>query len=280
MSTLPDPRHRALSPDPETGASTPTHHPDLSQEVATLSTKLINAINHQTVLDDTLSATRHELESARETIRELEAQVASQREVLAGDVWIRRSNLDVEKKAMQAEKKVIQAKLAEETAKRVETEKEKKKIEQELENLTTALFEEANKMVVKAKEEAQAEQEVLQRKIDQLKSQLVDSEGLLTSQQEQLSELKHVMECMAEERQTEQANGTAPSSPGLTKHESTEDEQPLADGSAAPSVIEGCSPAQPMSFQHLIQPVLRTTISSLLLVCHANAPLAEYLQAH
>jgi hypothetical protein len=260
MSTLPDPRHRGLSPDPESRASTPTHHPDLSQEVATLSTKLINAINHQTVLDDTLSETRHELETARDTIRELEAKVASQREVLAGDVWIRRSNLDAEKKAMQTEKKALQTKLSDEVAKRLDTEKEKKKIEQELENLTTALFEEANKMVVKAKEEAQAEQELLQRKIDNLKSQLADSEGLLQSQQEQLSELKHVMETMTEEREADQASATAPSSPGFAKRHSSDDERSIADGTVA-SFAESCSPAHPLSFQHLISPVLRTDLS-------------------
>ncbi|KAI9163624.1 Integral membrane protein sed5 [Paramyrothecium foliicola] len=261
MSTLPDPRHRALSPGPGSGAASP-HHPDLSQEVATLSTKLINAINHQTVLDDTLSETRHELDAARETIRELEAKVASQREILAGDVWIRRSNLDAEKRAMQAEKKTIQAKLTEETNKRIETEKEKKKIEQELENLTTALFEEANNMVIRAKEEAQAEQEVQQRKIDQLKAQLVDSEGLLKSQQEQLSELKHVMESMAEEQHVEQSNGTAPSSPGFARHDITIDDGLVPDGGAPSPASESCTPAHPMSFQHLIQPILRTDLSS------------------
>jgi multidrug efflux pump subunit AcrA (membrane-fusion protein) len=261
MSTLPDPRHRALSPDPESRTASPQHHPDLSEEVATLSTKLINAINHQTHLDDTLSATRHELEAAHETIRELEAQVTSQREILSGDVWIKRTTLDAERKTMQAEKKVLQAQATEELNKRLETEKEKKRIEQELENLTTALFEEANKMVVGAKEEAQAEQEILQRKIDQLKAQLVDSEALLQSQQEQLSELKHVMENMVEEQHIEHSNSTAPSSPGLSKQDSIDDERALPDGHNI-SGADAFTPSHPLSLQHLIQPVLRTDLSS------------------
>ncbi|MCV5073710.1 hypothetical protein OFB51_27350, partial [Escherichia coli] len=76
-------------------------------------------------------------------------------------------------------------------------EQQKKKIEQELENLTAALFEEANKMVISAKEEARIEQEILQRKNHQLRAQLVDNEGLLKSQQEQLAELKHLTEDMS-----------------------------------------------------------------------------------
>jgi len=65
LSTLPDPRSRTASPasDPSR-ATTPSQHPDLSNEITTLSNKLINAINHQTNLDDTLTATRHELEAS------------------------------------------------------------------------------------------------------------------------------------------------------------------------------------------------------------------------
>lgn len=274
MSTLPDPRTRALSPSEDirevSGSPSPSpspalpQHPDLSDEVATLSTKLINAINHQTVLDDTISATRHELESANGHIRELEAQLASQREMMSGDVWVRRSTLDTERKAMQAEKRTMQSRVAEEAAKRVETEKDKRKIEQELENLTTALFEEANRMVIGAKEEAKAQHDALQRKNDQLKSQLADSESLLKSQQEQLSELKQVMEFMVIERD-DQTSATAPSSPGISKFESKEDMRSLPDGFTAPSAFnftDSPVPAPPTSFSHLVQPVLRNDLAS------------------
>ncbi len=222
LSTLPDPRSRSLSPASGDSPSS-LHHPDLTDEVATLSTKLINAINHQTTLDDTLSVTRMELERANAKIRQLESQVESQKEMLAGDVWVRRSSVEAEKTRMLK-------RVAEEKNGRFEVEQQKKKIEQELENLTAALFEEANKMVITAKEEAKAEQDALQRKNDQLKAQLEDTEMLLNSQQDQLVELKHVMEQMSEERD-DQTNPTVPSSPGLSKFDAR-DEDGQSDGAA------------------------------------------------
>ncbi|KAL7947958.1 hypothetical protein V8C42DRAFT_342945 [Trichoderma barbatum] len=274
MSTLPDPRMRTASSSsglrPSTahpdlhrndsdGASTISQHPGLSDEVATLSTKLINAINHQTALDDTLSATRHELETSHGRIRELEAQIASQREMMAGDVWIRRTTLEGERKVWLTEKKAIEKKLSEESTGRIETEREKRKIEQELENLTTALFEEANKMVIAAKEDAQFQHDVLQKKNDQLKAQLADSESLLKSQQEQLSELKQVLETMVMERDDQ---STTPSTPGFESKE----EDPTVPEKPAPSPSRHNSdahytPAPPTSLTHLIQPVLRTDIA-------------------
>ncbi|ODA78257.1 hypothetical protein RJ55_05638 [Drechmeria coniospora] len=257
MSTLPDPRSRDLSPASDTASSGSSRHPDLDDEVATLSTKLVNAINHQTVLDDTLSSTRLELQSARARIRELEQKNRDQREMMNGDVWVRRSTFDVERKAMQADKKAMQAKLADEVARRLDTEREKRVIEQEVENLTTALFEEANKMVIGAKEEAQAQMDALQRKNDQLRAQLADSESLLQSQQEQLSELKNVMEGMASERD-DRTNCTAPSSPGIARFEILDD-----DGApGAPPSPDASSPCPPTSLHHLILPVLRVDLAS------------------
>jgi hypothetical protein len=262
MSTLPDPRSRPKSPANDESEPNSKRQPDHDDEVATLSTKLIQAINYQTVLDDRLSATRHELSTANDRIRELEAQNASMRDTIRGDVWVRRSTLDAEKKTLHLEKKTMQVTLAEETARRLDTEKEKRKIEQELENLTTALFEEANKMVIAAKEEAQAQHDALQRKIEQLKAQLVDSEGLLKSQQEQLSELKSVMESMASEHD-DQTNGTAPPSPGAGASRSDNE----YDGRAVSNGPEPMSPSgetfvplPPLSLPHLIQPVLRTDL--------------------
>ncbi|PHH85314.1 hypothetical protein CDD83_609 [Cordyceps sp. RAO-2017] len=264
MSTLPDPRsRRALTTANDGSGSGPgAHYPELDNELATLSAKLVNAINHQTLLDDTLSATRHELQSAKDRIRELEAQNQSQRDMMAGEVWVRRSSLDAERKALQSEKKTIQARLADETTRRLDTEMEKRKIEQELENLTTALFEEANKMVIAAKEEAQAQNEALQRKNEQLRSQLADSESLLKSQQEQLSQLKHVMETMASERD-DQTNGTAPPSPGTTRLETADEDGTAsrAPNGASPSSPEVHSPCNPTHLAHLVQPVLRTDLA-------------------
>ncbi|KAL2183526.1 hypothetical protein L209DRAFT_767544 [Thermothelomyces heterothallicus CBS 203.75] len=239
---------------PADGDSTATlHHPDLSDEVATLSTKLINAINHQTALDDNLSAARLELERSRARIRELEAQVEEQREMLAGDVWVRRASVE-------AESAKLKARAAEEKRARLDMEQQKKKIEQELENLTAALFEEANKMVISAKEDARAEQEALQRKNDQLRAQLADTEALLRSQQEQLAELKHVMEQMAVERE-EQSPPTLPSSPGGESFEARDGAGP-ATAVRHQSLSMPSFPSCPTSFTHLLHPVLRTDLAA------------------
>jgi hypothetical protein len=232
--------------------STP-HHPDPDDEVTTLSTKLINAINHQTTLDDNLSAARMELEKSQDRIQQLEIQVEEQREMLAGDVWVRR-------KTVEAEKAKLVARAAEEKRTRLDMEYQKKKIEQELENLTAALFEEANKMVISAKEDARAEQEVLQRKNDQLKSQLADTEGLLRSQQEQLVELKHVMEQMTLERE-EQSPPTVPSSPGSESFDVRDAAGSLA-GVRHQSISVPLSPSYPTSFTHILHPVLRTDVAA------------------
>ena len=260
MSTLPDPRSRSMTPASETGQSSPLHHPDLNDEVAALSTKLVNAINHQTYLDDTLSATRHELQASQNRIKDLEAKNEAQRQMMTGDVWVRRSTLDSEKKAMQAEKKAMQAKLADETTRRVTVEMDKKKIELELESLTADLFQEANQMVVHAKEEAKADHDAVEHKNEQLRAQLADSESLLKSQQEQLAELKQVMENMVMERD-DMTNGTAPSSPGAARFEVRDDDR-IGDGPPTPSANETLSPSHPTAFQHLIKPVLRNDLAS------------------
>ncbi|CRK21472.1 hypothetical protein BN1708_013129 [Verticillium longisporum] len=255
LSTLPDPRSRAMSPAVDASGYATPHHPDLNAEVATLSTKLINAINYQTTLDDTLSATRSELDKARQQIRTLEARNATQREMLSGDVWVR-------KRTVEEEKKKLLAVLAVEQSQREEVEREKKKIEQELENLTTALFEEANKLVISAKEDAQRDHDMIQKKNDQLKAQLADTEALLKFQQEQLTELKHVMEQMTIERE-ELSIATAPSSPGFVKGPEYRDDDRLSPDSAAHhTTLEPVSPTYPTSFSHLIQPVLRTDLAS------------------
>ncbi|KAJ4147263.1 hypothetical protein LMH87_001799 [Akanthomyces muscarius] len=251
MSTLPDPRSRRVSnaEDQDNDSDTPSHHPDLSDEIATLSTKLINAINHQTALDDTLSATRQELQTAHGRIRELEHQNETQREMMAGDVWIRKSTVESDKRAMKV-------KLDTEVSKRLDTEAAKKRIEQELETLTTALFEEANKMVIVAKEESKDREDAVQRKNDLLKAQLEESEALLKNQQTQLSELKRVMETMSLDDQ--QTNTTAPSSPGLPRLDTVAgDRLPPPDSATASPLPDFFAPAPPTSLQHLILPVLR-----------------------
>ncbi|KAI1825820.1 hypothetical protein F4861DRAFT_152818 [Xylaria intraflava] len=250
-STLPDPRVRAASP--AAGATSTVHHPDLDQEVAALSTKLINAINHQTTLDDTLSATRQELDTSNERVLELETLVKKQEEILAGDNWVPRKSVEIEKNKLLA-------RATEEKNKRVEVEKEKRKIEQELETLTVSLFEEANKMVITAKEDAKREQDILHRKNEQLKAQLADTEGLLKSQQEQLAQLKLVMEQMVTDH--DDHSGTTPSSPGFSNLDSRDDDTQASEGVSQSGVLESFVPTYPMNLQHLIHPVLRTDLTS------------------
>ena len=140
LSTLPDPRSSRPSPAHSRSPSvSPPHHPDLTDEVASLSNKLIAAINHQTSLDDTLTDTRHELDSARSRVRQLEAQIQKHDSLVADGILVNRG--DLEDNTMK-----LMADLAGERKKRGIVEKEKKSIELELESLTTALFEEANEV--------------------------------------------------------------------------------------------------------------------------------------
>jgi Rab guanine nucleotide exchange factor SEC2 len=112
-------------------------------------------------------------------------------------------------------------------------------------------------MVITAREEAQKEHDIVQRRNDQLKAQLVDMESLLKSHQEQLAELKQVMEQMTDD----QTNQTAPSTPGLSKFDSKEEN--IGDSDAVTSSVpEPISPTYPTSFTHLLQTVLRTDLSS------------------
>lgn len=137
LSTLPDPR--SSHPSTDVSRSNSAHHPDLSTEVATLSNKLISAINHQTSLDDSLSTTRHELDTSRDRVRQLEGALQDYRDMIAAGVLVRKT--DSEAKTMK-----LMANLADEKKQRGVVEKDKRGIEQELETLTTALFEEANQV--------------------------------------------------------------------------------------------------------------------------------------
>lgn len=136
LNTIPDPR--TPSPGrPGTSSERPEtpRHPDLNDEVATLSTKLINAINHQTNLDDNLQQARAELEMARRRIEQLEADAQEHERIMQRMV----KKDDYDNMEMTLRKQLLEEKKA-----RFAADQEKKRIENELENLTTALFQEAN----------------------------------------------------------------------------------------------------------------------------------------
>lgn len=140
LSTLPDPRSPLTPPDISRSSSvSPSQHPELSNEVAALSNKLIHAINHQTHLDDTLNDTRQDLETAQERIRHLEHEAREHRSLVANGILVKRS--DIEEDNLR-----LKTSLAEERKAKIAAEKNTKKMEAELEQLTSALFEEANQV--------------------------------------------------------------------------------------------------------------------------------------
>ncbi|EGE09564.1 GDP/GTP exchange factor Sec2p [Trichophyton equinum CBS 127.97] len=212
LSTLRDPRVASTSDLSRTrSASTASHHPDLSNEVANLSHKLIQAINHQTLLDDSLAVARQELEEERK----------------------RRSTI----------------------------EKEKKGIETELETLTAALFEEANKMVAAAKQE----REVVERKNEQLRAQIQDTELLLASHQEQLAELKTPLQQPppSAHPQIPFPDQPTPNNGNNGNNNNNNNINRLFEAMNLSPVTPGSDdipPAPPTSFSHLLKPVCRTDI--------------------
>jgi hypothetical protein len=157
LNTIPDPRASTPQPTMTRNNSTDsTMHPDLSQEVATLSTKLIDAINHQTKLDDSLQQTRHELETARTRLAQLELQVKVHQQKVA-------QGLLVEKEVYDKMEKQMSSDLHEERRRRIDAEKAKKRTDNEVESLTTALFEEANEVAFGTRCSARQKANLLRR---------------------------------------------------------------------------------------------------------------------
>ncbi|KAL1870122.1 rab guanine nucleotide exchange factor S2 [Paecilomyces lecythidis] len=255
LNTLRDPRLASTSDLSETSTSAP-HHPDLSNEVAALSVKLIQAINNQTTLDDTLAETRQQLESAQSKITELQAANDKYRKDITDEVLVKKSDVDYEILRLKAS-------LAEERAQRALAERAKKNIEQELETLTAALFEEANKMVSAAKKE----RETVEKKNEQLRSQIKDMENLMASQQQQLAELKSVMQGMGSVRDETDAltiASTAPSSPCATQQSLAGTSRLRETPSFSPitPVSMDLSPGPSTSFSNLIKTVCRTDVQA------------------
>ncbi|KAL8944280.1 MAG: hypothetical protein Q9216_000575 [Gyalolechia sp. 2 TL-2023] len=254
LSTLPDPRSPLTLSEISRRNSTSPQHPDLSNEVATLSNKLISAINHQTDLDDTLVETRHELNEARRRLKQFEAATAEHDALLASGELVRRNEVERQKVELMDS-------LAYEQQQRGVMEKDKLGMEQELESLTTALFEEANKMVAAAHEDRQA----ADRRNDQLRSQLNEMELLLVSHQEQLAQLKGVMHQMSldhEDSDINTATSTAPSTPALQTQETMNRMDDALDSPPSSNDVEVAVPAPPTSFTHLLHPVLRTDLQA------------------
>lgn len=219
-------------------------------EMATLNSKLVAAINHQTSLDDSLQAARRELEDARQRIAQLEDGAKKHEELISSGLLVKREDLEKKRAAWQRE-------IAEERMLRVRAEKDRKGMEQELETLTSQLFEEANQMVAAARKEAEA----AERRTEQYKNQLSDNEALLQSQQEQLQDLKVVLEKVTSEKDEESTprSTTEPSTPGATPADKMSrmfesmNLTPVTPG-------EDIQPEPPLKFSHLVHPVLRNDL--------------------
>ncbi|KAF2861505.1 hypothetical protein K470DRAFT_200930, partial [Piedraia hortae CBS 480.64] len=200
---------------------------DLSAEVATLSTKLVNAINHQTNLDDSLQSTRLELEKTQQELARVRQEATN-------------------------EVAQLRQELSRERARRDEAERQRKQTEGELENLTTALFEEANTMVAAARKEVEA----VERRNGQLRTQLSDTEVLLASQTEQLHGLKGVMEQLERASETER-DSSLPATPVRSSAQWDADPSSPLD---APCVDVTSYP--PLHFAQFLVPALRFDVAA------------------
>ena len=128
---------------------------------------------------------------------------------------------------------------------------------------------------------ARKAREAAEKRAEQLRVQLNDTETLLASHQEQLAELKMVMQQMSTDRYDLDANtttSTTPSTPAVASHgDFTKIFDALRISPTAPGA-EDISPAPPTSYSHLLSPVLRTDLQSyedfrsLLLVSRKSAP--------
>ena len=254
LSTLPDHQNTSSSDLSRTASPSP-RHPDLSDGVAELSEKLINAINHQTLLEDSLAQTRQELQMSRAGTQKLEAEARAQEEKVTRGLLVAKADVDNQKAQLMAD-------LASERMQKGVILQEKKVIEGELENLTVSLFEEANKMVASANKERDA----VDRRNQQLRDQLRDTESLLANQQEQLAQLKVVMQQMGTEGgKEEDANSarstTAPSSPTSYKEGDALVLRLLEAMNLFPRPMETGSEISPVpstTLTHLLKPVCRT----------------------
>ncbi|KAK7557079.1 hypothetical protein IWX46DRAFT_631566 [Phyllosticta citricarpa] len=255
LNTIPDPRTPSPSRRPATASErpfTPNQHPDLSNEVAALSTKLINAINHQTNLDDNLQAARHELQEAYTRIAQLEVEAKDRQ---------RQMRAMVKKEEYDRMEKQLRKEIEAERNSRLAADRERKRMENELETLTTALFEEANTMVAAARKETEASE----KRVEHYKTQVQDTNQLLASQQEQLQDLKRVMAQMTAEQEEKDTTSsiTDISTPAIALSERASRNFEQASIRSSPDLSNGdMEPLHPLAFAHLISPVLRTDIQA------------------
>ncbi|KAI6808374.1 hypothetical protein KC332_g9732 [Hortaea werneckii] len=237
--------------EPQKSQDGSDYKPDLSAEVAMLSTKLVNAINYQTNLDDSLQATRHELEHTQAQLSRVTQAKAKYDDDITNGILVKKAHVDAQIAKLREE-------LAKEKAAREASEKSRKQTEGELENLTTALFEEANGMVAAARKDTEA----AEKRNSHLRSQLSDTEELLASQQGQLQDLKTVMERMerasSEQEAAAHRDPSVPSTP-INSTTATWDALQFSPNGAALAEVP---PNHPLHFSQLLVPVMRNDVSA------------------
>ncbi|KAI1621164.1 hypothetical protein EDD37DRAFT_147377 [Exophiala viscosa] len=253
FQTIADPRNTS-TPDLSRSNSESSRHPDLSSEVAALSDKLINAINHSTTVDDTLAQTRQQLEASRARIAKLEAEARAYEERIARGELVAKDNVDRQNNKISAE-------LAEERKQKAIVQQEKRGIESELENLTASLFEEANKMVASANRD----RDDVEKKNQQLRDQIKDGEALIASQTEQLTELKTLMQQIGPTSDYRKDLDSprismAPSSPGLPREDNLTRLMEAMNLSPNSPDNGEITPSPSTTFTHLVKPLCRTDI--------------------
>lgn len=156
---------------------------DADAEISALSMKLIVAVERQADLEDRLASTRHELSLAHKRVIELEELEREHQQRLSQGLLVERKDVEIETSALMQ-------KLMQESRERLRAEKDKRSIEQEVEDLTRQLFEEANKMVASAR----MEKEEADHRNRQLSAAVKEKDNVLASLQEELKELKAVLE--------------------------------------------------------------------------------------
>ena len=250
--TIADPRAASTSDLSRTG-SISSKHPDLSNELSTLSDKLVSAIEHNTSLDEQLATTKRELEASRARIAKLEEEAKVHEEKLSsGELLTKENANDLQNK--------IRAELEEQKKQRASAQQEKRGMEGELETLTASLFDQANTMVATANRE----KDKIEKKNQQLRDQIKDGEAVITSQQEQLAELKTLMQQISSDYRKDLDSprvSLPPSSPGVARADSDLarllEAMNLTPASAEnPEIV----PSPSTTFTHLIRPSCRTDI--------------------
>ena len=125
---------------------------------------------------------------------------------------------------------------------------------------------------------ARKDREATERKNEQLKSQLNETQILLASQQEQLQDLKLVMQQLSSDRDENETNPTAPSTPAISSHDKTARYLDAALLSPTTAWPEEIPPNHPLHFSLLIRPMMRTDLplydefKSLLKICNTTTP--------